>query len=741
MLTRPCITRLWTRFKLGLFDPPDKNPYSKIGMDQNDTPEHRALALKLAEESIVLLKNDGILPLDRSKIKRIAVIGPNANATDVLHGNYNGDASHPITILSGIRQLAGPNIEVTYAQGSPITTETGRGFGGRGGGGFGGPLTADQTAQLDNAIAPAQTNFTSLQDQLTAAQKDVVTAVLAKSDDNTVRAKLEAVAKIQMDIAVLRYTKGVHAIAASVTAEQKTAINAAPAPAYDTFFIAAAAAPGRGGGRGGFGGRGAAPTRPPAELQAEAISNAVELPTSSFMSAASLPRRKASSTTAPASSCRRCRRILCRRFTRPASRWSWSIAAVRTWRSRGRPNICPRFFRRGIRASQAGRPWAKSSLATSIPSGHLTVTFYRATTDLPAFTNYAMADRTYRYYEGKPLYAFGHGLSYTKFDFQERQAGVEHDGRQRHGESDVHGEKHRQSGRRRSGAGVFPPCQLGGPAAETGVVRFHPRACETGRIHEVTVEVPAERLRYWDTEKKQYVVEPGKYEFLVGAASDDIRLTVADDGHRQLINRDQRKIDSRSRQNSRGAAAAGRVRHEAAPGLLPMKTTLLSISAFMLLGATAQAAEVKVSSPDGKAVITVTDAGGLSYTVFLDGREVVSKSRFGIISDGVDLGADAKLGKSSSHRIREIVFHVWRPFARLKIIAAKPPSPSAAAVANLMNSTCAPTTTAWRCARGWRPRRAGESTAKRRNGKWPAIRWRGSRRTLSITREFSRAAR
>src|ERR1035438_4340473 len=106
---------LWTRFKIGLFDPPDKNPYSKIGMDQNDTTEHQALALKVAEESIVLLKNDGILPLDRSKIKRIAVIGPNANATDVLHGNYNGTASRPVTVLNGIRELAGPDIEVTFA--------------------------------------------------------------------------------------------------------------------------------------------------------------------------------------------------------------------------------------------------------------------------------------------------------------------------------------------------------------------------------------------------------------------------------------------------------------------------------------------------------------------------------------------------------------------------------------------------------------------------------------------------
>ena len=108
---------LWTRFKLGLFDPPQDCPYSKIGIDQNDTPEHRALALKVAEESIVLLKNDGILPLDRSKIKRIAVIGPNGNSKSMLHGNYNGTASHPVSILNGIKQVAGTNIEVTFAHG------------------------------------------------------------------------------------------------------------------------------------------------------------------------------------------------------------------------------------------------------------------------------------------------------------------------------------------------------------------------------------------------------------------------------------------------------------------------------------------------------------------------------------------------------------------------------------------------------------------------------------------------
>ena len=84
-----------------------------------------------------------------------------------------------------------------------------------------------------------------------------------------------------------------------------------------------------------------------------------------------------------------------------------------------------------------------------------------------------------------------------------------------------------------------------------------------------------------------------------------------------------------------------------------MKKYLLSVTSLVVLCAAAQAAEIKVSSPDGKAVITVTDTGGLSYAVTLDGREVVAESRFGIIADDVDLGADVKLGKTSSSKINE----------------------------------------------------------------------------------------
>ncbi|HTR78193.1 MAG TPA: glycoside hydrolase family 3 C-terminal domain-containing protein [Gemmatimonadaceae bacterium] len=127
------VSRLFTaRFRLGLFDPPGRVKYASIPPDSNDTPGHAALALEAAERSIVLLKNDGLLPLRRGSItdtvgaavsgrdRRIAVIGPNADDVPVLLGNYNGTPSAPVTPLAGIRQAAGPGAVVEYARGSTI---------------------------------------------------------------------------------------------------------------------------------------------------------------------------------------------------------------------------------------------------------------------------------------------------------------------------------------------------------------------------------------------------------------------------------------------------------------------------------------------------------------------------------------------------------------------------------------------------------------------------------------------
>jgi beta-glucosidase len=116
--------RLFTaRFRLGMFDPPDAVAFNKIPMSEDDSPAHRQLALEAARESMVLLKNEGgFLPL-KPNVKKIAVIGPNAESLAALEGNYNGTPSHPVLPLDGLRSVFAGSAEVRYAQGSPYVSE------------------------------------------------------------------------------------------------------------------------------------------------------------------------------------------------------------------------------------------------------------------------------------------------------------------------------------------------------------------------------------------------------------------------------------------------------------------------------------------------------------------------------------------------------------------------------------------------------------------------------------------
>ncbi len=107
------------RFKLGMFDPPERVPYSKMAVDVIDSDANKALALQMAQESIVLLKNDNdLLPLNKN-IKKIAVIGPNADDHCVLYGNYHGIPSHPVSVLEGIKEKLSGAV-VTYSKGSEL---------------------------------------------------------------------------------------------------------------------------------------------------------------------------------------------------------------------------------------------------------------------------------------------------------------------------------------------------------------------------------------------------------------------------------------------------------------------------------------------------------------------------------------------------------------------------------------------------------------------------------------------
>ena len=393
---------LWTRFKLGLFDPPEDCQYSKIGIDQNDTPQHRALALKIAEESIVLLKNDGILPLDRSKIRHIAVVGPNGNSMSMLHGNYNGSARRPISILNGIKQAAGTNIEITFAQGCPVTTETNRGIAAWS------RQDNDTTRPLPELNAEALSN---------AANADVIIYVggitSAQEGEGFDRDSIE-LPEVQQKL-----VEALHATGKPV-------------------------------------------------VMVNCSGSAIALP----------------------------------------------------WQTTNLPAILQAWYP----GEEGGLAVGEVLFGDVNPSGHLPITFYASTADLPLFTDYSMSNRTYRYYNGQPLYAFGHGLSYTSFDFRRGKLDskrIAPDGMadmtftlKNSGKLD--GDEVAQVYFRHVNSRVPQP-----KLALCGFERVHLKRGESKRV---TIEVPAVRLRYWDTEKKQYVVEPGKYEFLIGAASDDTRL-------------------------------------------------------------------------------------------------------------------------------------------------------------------------------------------------------------------------
>ena len=391
---------LWTRFRLGLFDPADKVPYTKYTIKDNDTPEHRQVALEIARQSLVLLKNDGILPLERSKYKRIAVVGPNGNSKSMLNGNYHGTPSKAVSILSGIKQLAGPNIEVTFALGCPITTDR-------------------------------RTAAWSAQDNTTNRLLEELSAEALK---NAVEADL------------IIYVGG-------ITAGQE-------GEGFDRSSIELP------------------------DVQEELLQ---------ALQATGKPMVM----------------VNC----------SGSAMAL-TWEDEHLPAILQAWYPGG----EGGRAVAEVLFGEVNPSGHLPITFYRATTDLPAFTDYSMANRTYRYFSGKPLYAFGHGLSYTRFEYSGGK--LESNKITPNGMVKVTLAIKNTGQREGDGVAQLYDRHVNSkvPQPKLSLCGFSRVNLKSGEATEVTMEVPAERLRYWDEEKKQYVVEPGEYEILVGAASDDIRL-------------------------------------------------------------------------------------------------------------------------------------------------------------------------------------------------------------------------
>lgn len=290
-----CLIRLLTtRMKLGEFDDPKDNPYSKISYKEVDSPKMRKLNRDVAKESIVLLKNDGILPINKSKIKTIGVIGPNANSREALVGNYEGTASRYYTVLEGIQDaLKDTNVRIMYSSGCDLWKDARRW----------GVKNNDGASEIK--------------------------AVCAESDLVIIACGLDASIEGE-EGDTNKYTNG-----------DKNDLKLPP-------------------------------------IQNLMLSEVVESGKSCVLlnlSGSAIDLRYANEN-----------------FNGVLQGW--------------------------YPGAEGGNAIAGILFGECSPEGKLPITFYNSDEDLPEFTDYSMKERTYRYITKKPLYPFGYGLSYTKFDIK-----------------------------------------------------------------------------------------------------------------------------------------------------------------------------------------------------------------------------------------------------------------------------------------------------------------------------------
>jgi beta-glucosidase len=123
-IDRALIRLFMTRMKLGMFDKPEKVPFTDTPYEIVSCDKHSDFSVEVAKKTLVLLKNDGLLPLDKSKLKSIGIIGPNASSKTALEGNYFGTSDRYVTVLDGIRSAAGKDIRLYYSEGCHLYKKT-----------------------------------------------------------------------------------------------------------------------------------------------------------------------------------------------------------------------------------------------------------------------------------------------------------------------------------------------------------------------------------------------------------------------------------------------------------------------------------------------------------------------------------------------------------------------------------------------------------------------------------------
>jgi beta-glucosidase len=434
------VTRLLTaRFKLGMFDPDDRVPYARVPYSENNTPEHRALALEAGRKSIVLLKNDGLLPLPKT-LKRVAVIGPNADDRQPLLGNYNGTPSYAVTPLEGIRRKLGSEGRVLYARGcamaegvpalSPIPAANLRPADGnagqqgllaeyfRGDSFEGGAVRT----QVDRVVDFQWTGASPISGEKPSPFSVRWTGFLIPPKTGLYHLAVTGYTgyRLYVEGELLFELEGVHHNATKSKVVDLEAgrlhhlqldyCNRGPAPEVQLLWSV-----------------------PCTDLLAEALEVASQadvvvvcLGLSQDIEGEEMPLHvqgfdggDRTDIVLPRPQEELLQRL--HELGKPVVLVLLNGSAMAVnWAAGHLPAIVEAWYP----GEEGGTAIADVLFGDYNPAGRLPVTFYQSVNDLPPFTDYNMEGHTYRYFRGRPLYAFGYGLSYSTFAYHNLRLGA-----------------------------------------------------------------------------------------------------------------------------------------------------------------------------------------------------------------------------------------------------------------------------------------------------------------------------
>ena len=519
---------LIARFEVGDFDDDKLVEWTKIPSSSVASKEHKQLALDMARKSIVLLKNNGVLPL--SKTSGILVMGPNANDSVMQWGNYSGYPTKTITALEGIRQqlgsipyipgcdltrnesvesrfaeikapLGNQGMQVTYynntsMSGKPVTT-----------------VTLTEPIKLSNGgntvFAPGVNleNFSARLDGTFIPTRDE-TLIFDISGDDKIRLLVNGDTIVDIWKVRHRIQNGQKEMAVKAGQHYRIQIDYVQESGYGAlnFDIQHKSTP------------------TPQELLAQVG----DAETIIFIGGIS-PRLEGEEMRVSEPGFRGGDRtsIELPQAQRDVIRWlheagkkvifvncsGGAVAMV--------PELetCDAILQWWYAGEQGGTALADVLTGRYNPSGKLPVTFYKSTDDLPDFLDYTMKNRTYRYFTGEPLFPFGHGLSYTTFAFSKPGVKV-------NDKSVTVTTKVKNTGKldgtetvqiyfRRTADTEGPQKTLCG---------YQQVNLKAGETRTVTITLPRKNLESWDAKSNTMHFIPGQYQLMIGSSSADANL-------------------------------------------------------------------------------------------------------------------------------------------------------------------------------------------------------------------------